>query len=133
MKLFPKILYYLRLILFLTVLIIIFITIKNYIKIGLWGYLFLIMEFIYIIVILLTILSKNKIYQEDLLFNIMHIGTYIYQLILSYKMFTFKISSLVLNSYRFYRNNYIILIILLFILMFYTILLYKDLLKNNKE
>lgn len=131
MKLFPKILYYLRLFLFLTVLVLIFINIKNYIKVGLWGYIFLTMEFIYITLILFTILSKRKIYQEDLVFNIMHIGSYMYQLILSFKMFSFKLSTLVLNSYKFYRNNYIILSILLFVLIIYTIALYDD--YNNKE
>ena len=95
MKTFKKLLYYFRLLLFLISLILMFLTIKNYIRIGLWGYLFFTIEFIYIIAILITLLSKQNIYKTDLIFNIMHIGTYTYQIILSTKMFSFKVSSIV--------------------------------------
>ena len=37
-----------------------------------------------------------------------------------------------LDSYVFYRNNYIILSVLLLTLIFYTIVLYKDLHKKKK-
>lgn len=126
MKSFQKILYYLRLILFIISMFLIFLTIKNYIKIGIIGYLFLVIEFIYIIIILLTILSKRKIYMNDLVFNIMHIGIYIYQTILSIRMFSFKVSLLFKNSLVFYRNNYIVLITLLLTLIFYSVLLYGE-------
>ena len=79
----------------------------------------------------MTFLSKKKIYKTDLVFNIMHIGTYIYQIILSIRMFFFKVSTLVKESFSFYRNNYIILIILLITLIFYTVILNGDIYKKN--
>lgn len=126
MKKFQKILYYVRLIFFLISLIFLFLTIKNYIKVGFWGYFFIIMEFCFIISILFTMLSKKKIYMTDLSFNIMHIGTYIYQTILFIRMQTYELTSLIPESYIFYRNNYIILSILLGSLIFFTIVLYVE-------
>ena len=131
MKTFKKLLYYFRLLLFLISLILMFLTIKNYIRIGLWGYLFFTIEFIYIIAILITLLSKQNIYKTDLIFNIMHIGTYTYQIILSTKMFSFKVSSIVKESFTFYRNNYIILIILLTMLIFYSLVLRSEFNKKS--
>ena len=133
MKMYQKILYYSRLFLFIISLILIFITIKNYVKIGLWGYIFFIIELIYILGMLITILSKREIYKNDLCFNIMHIGTYLYQIILSVRMFTFPLSLLVKESYIFYRNNYIILSVLLLTLIFYSLVLYGDLTINKKR
>lgn len=131
MKKFQKILYYLRLTLFIVSLILIFLTIKNYIKVGIWGYIFFIMEFLFIISILFTILSKRQTYVDDLSFNIMHIGTYIYQMIVTIRMQTYELTSIIPESYIFYRNNYIIISILLGALIFFTGLLYND--QYNKK
>jgi len=126
-RLYQKILYYIRLILFITTMILIFFTMKNYIKIGMYGYIYLFIEFAYIITIILTMLSQRKIYMCDFVFNIMHIGTYLYQIILSIRMFSFKVSFVITDSLSFYQNNYIILIILLITLIFYSIVLYSEL------
>ena len=129
MKLYQKILYYIRLFLFVISMVLIFININNYLKIGVFGYIFLYIEFIYIITILITILSKRKIYMTDLIFNFMHIGTYVYQIILSIRMFSFKVSMVIKDSLFFYNNNYIILTVLLLTLIFYSSILYKELKK----
>ena len=126
MKFYQKILYYIRLILFIISMVLIFFTLKNYIKMGIYGYIFLCTEFIYIITILLTILSKKELYMWDFVFNIMHIGTYLYQIILSIRMFSFKVSTIIKDSLTFYRNNYIILIVLLLTLIFYSLILYSE-------
>lgn len=133
MKKYQKLIYYLRLALFIITLILMFLNISNYIKVGLWGYIFLILEFIYIFAILITILLKRNLYKTDLIFNLMHIGTYMYQIILSIRMFSFKVSSLVKESFIFYRNNYIILSILLAVLIFYSLVLYGELSKQKNK
>lgn len=133
MKTFNKVLYNLRIILFIVSLVCIFLTMKNYIKIGLWGYIFFLIEFIYICTILFTILSKKKIYLKDLSFNIMHLGTYLYQIIISFRMYDFKVSSLVNESFVFYKNNFIILSVLLITLIFYTIIMNNDLIKKGSS
>lgn len=131
MKRYQKILYYFRLILFIISLILMFLTLKNYIKIGIFGYVYLWIEFVYIVTIILTFLSKREIYKNDLVFNIMHICTYLYQIIMIIRMSHYKVSILIKDSILFYRNNYIILTVLLLTLIFYNIILYNDLSKNR--
>lgn len=133
MKHFIKILYYLRMILFPITLILLFITMKTYIKVGLWGYLFFVVEFVYIFMMILTFLAKNNQFKNDVSFNIMHIGTYIYQIIVAVRTFNFRISSLLLDSYLFYRNNCIIMFILLITLIIYTAILYSELNIKKKK
>lgn len=126
MKTSRKILYYIRLSFFIITLIFVFLNIKNYLKVGITGYIFFIMEFAYIIILLLTILSKRKVYVTDLSFNIMNLGTCVYHSIVTYRMYTYKLTTLVPYSYRFYRNNYIILSILLAILIFFAYVVYVN-------
>ena len=127
MRPYQKILYYIRFILFIASMILIFFTLKNYIKLGIYGYIFLCIEFIYIITILLTMLSKKELYMSDFVFNIMHIGTYLYQIFLSIRMFSYKVSIIIKDSLSFYQNNYIILTILIITLIFYSVVLYGEL------
>lgn len=132
MNVYQKGLYYLRITMFNITLVLIFLTLKNYLRIGFLGYLFLLIEFVYIIIVLMTILSKKKLFKTDLAYNIMHLGTYLYQIILTSRMFSFKVSTLVKESFQFYRNNAVILNILLAILIFYSFVLYKDLCQKKK-
>lgn len=123
MKLLRKILYYTRIVLFILTLFLLFFTLNNYIKVGWSGYLFLGIVFIYIVVSLMTLLSKKKVFKNDFMYNFMQIATYIYQVILTIKMFSFNVSLLVKESIIFYRNNYLILSILLISLIIYTCIL----------
>lgn len=125
------ILYYLRLTLFIVSMIFIFLTIRNYMRTGIWGYLFFTFEFLYIITMLITILSKKNIYIKDCVYNCMHIGTYIYQIIISHRTISFPVSSLLSGSFKFYRNNYFIIISLLIILIIYSFFIKDD--KLNKK
>jgi len=122
MKNMKKVLYYVRMILFVLSLIFIFSAIKTFTKVGLWGYIFFIIEFIYIILMILTLLSHDKRYKNDISFNVMHIGAYLYQIIVSIKTFQFKMSTALIDSYLFYRNNCIIMIALLISLICYIVL-----------
>lgn len=126
MKKSYKILYCFRLVLFIISMIFIFLTIKNYMRIGIWGYLFFIVESLYVIVILITMISKKDIYMKDSLYNSMHIGTYIYQIIISHRTISFPASSLLNGSFIFYQNNYIIIISLLIILIIYSFFIKDD-------
>jgi len=123
MKNMKKVLYYVRMILFVLSLIFIFSAIKTFTKVGLWGYIFFIIEFIYIILMILTLLSHDKRYKNDISFNVMHIGAYLYQIIVSIKTFQFKMSTALIDSYLFYRNNCIIMIALLISLICYIVIL----------
>lgn len=127
---YKQILYYLRLLLFITSMIFIFLTIKNYIMSGIIGYLFFIVEFLYIIVILITLLSKKSIFINDKVFNGMNIGIYLYQIIISIRVFSFPISRLIPGSINFYRVNYMILIALLTILIIYSFVIKNE---SNKK
>lgn len=105
--------------------------IKTFVKVGIIGYLYLLIEFIYIISIILMILSKKEKYQNDLAFNIMQIGMYIYQGIVFIRTLNLSITSIALSNYVFYRNNCIILIILIITLFFYLFAINKEV--NQKK
>jgi len=72
---------------------------------------------------ILTLLSHDKRYKNDISFNVMHIGAYLYQIIVSIKTFQFKMSTALIDSYLFYRNNCIIMIALLISLICYIVIL----------
>ena len=73
-----KILYYLRLLLFIPYLVIIFLLIDNLYKTSFLSVVFFLLNLIYSFIMILTILSKKKIYQETISFNFLNIGIYIY-------------------------------------------------------
>ena len=132
MKKIDEILYYSRLSLFIISLIINFLMIGTFVKVGLFGYIYLFFEFIYISVIITMILSKKKRYKNDTAFNTMQIGTYIYQSIVYIRTFSWKLSSFSIDSYNFYRNNCIILSVLVIVILFYAFAINGESKINNK-
>ena len=73
-----KILYYLRLLLFIPYLVIIFLLIDNLYKTSFLSIIFFLLNLIYSFIMILTTLSKKKIYQETIPFNFLNIGIYTY-------------------------------------------------------
>ena len=70
-----KILYYLRLLLFIPYLVIIFLLIDNLYKTSFLSIIFFLLNLIYSFIMILTILSKKKIYQETISFNFLNSST----------------------------------------------------------
>lgn len=117
-----KIIYITRLIFFILHMLMLFMLLGNITYIGLIGYLFLIVDAIYIIVVIKELLSKNLIYQKDLYYNIMQLGLFAYITVLWSKLY-FNNNLYTKEFVAYLKNNYIILMVLLIFLIFYNLCL----------
>ena len=88
---FSEILYYIKLVIFIISLVVVFLLMQTIFKCGVFGYLFLFMESIYIIANVIMILMKNKRYREDIAFNVMQIGVYTYIVMIFIRSLNFNI------------------------------------------
>lgn len=120
-----KILYYLRLLLFIPYLVIIFLLIDNLYKTSFLSIIFFLLNLIYSFIVILTILSKKKIYQETISFNFLNIGIYIYIFML-YRITSTNSILDIINNKAYFNNNYIMLSILLIGLTTYAIILNNE-------
>ena len=120
-----KILYYLRLLLFIPYLVIIFLLIDNLYKTSFLSIIFFLLNLIYSFIMILTILSKKKIYQETISFNFLNIGIYTYIFML-YRITSTNSILDIINNKTYFNNNYIMLSILLIGLTTYAIFLNNE-------
>ena len=120
-----KILYYLRLLLFIPYLVIIFLLIDNLYKTSFLSIIFFLLNLIYSFIMILTILSKKKIYQETISFNFLNIGIYTYIFML-YRITSTNSILDIINNKSYFNNNYIMLSILLIGLTTYAIFLNNE-------
>lgn len=120
-----KILYYLRLLLFIPYLVIIFLLIDNLYKTSFLSVVFFLLNLIYSFIMILTILSKKKIYQETISFNFLNIGIYTYIFML-YRITSTNSILDIINNKTYFNNNYIMLSILLIGLTTYAIFLNNE-------
>lgn len=127
---FSEILYYIKLVIFIISLVVVFLLMRTIFKCGVFGYLFLFMESIYIIANVIMILMKNKRYREDIAFNIMQIGVYTYIVMIFIRSLNFNIST-ALNNYQFYCVNFIIMCVLIITSFAYMLVAFLD--KKEKK
>lgn len=120
-----KILYYLRLLLFIPYLVIIFLLIDNLYKTSFLSIIFFLLNLIYSFIMILTILSKKKIYKETISFNFLNIGIYTYIFML-YRITSTNSILDIINNKAYFNNNYIMLSILLIGLTTYAIFLNNE-------
>lgn len=119
MKKVTNILYCIRIILFIMHLLMLFTVLNNIVDVGLIGYLFLIIDSIYVIRVIFELLSQKKCYKNEIYYNIMQIGLFIYIIVLWYKLY-FDNTLLTKEFFVYLKTNYIILIILIAFLLFYS-------------
>lgn len=117
-----KIIYITRLIFFILHMLMLFMLLGNITYVGLIGYLFLIVDAIYITVVIKELMSKNIIYQKDLYYNIMQLGLFTYITVLWSKLY-FNNNLYTKEFVTYLKNNYIILIVLLTFLIIYNLCL----------
>ena len=120
-----KIIYYIRIILFIAFLIALFLLIDKLFTLQPFGSIFFILSLIYSFIMILSILSKKKSFIDAISYNILSIGVYLYTGVLCYIT---NISSklTIMNNDIYYRNNFILMIILFIGLILYTIELNKE-------
>lgn len=120
-----KAIYYIRIILFIAFLISLFLLIDKLFTLQPFGSIFFILSLIYSFIMILSILSKKKSFIDAISYNILSIGVYLYTGVLCYIT---NISSklTIMNNDIYYRNNFILMIILFIGLILYTIELNKE-------
>lgn len=120
-----KLFYYLRIILFIAYLIIMFLLIDKIYKPNFLCTTYFILNLIYALTIILSMLSKRLIFKTTLSFNTLNIGISIYTFII-YIIVKTNSRIDILSNPIYFKNNYIMLIILLVGIIFYTGILNKE-------
>ena len=115
-----KTIYYIRIILFIAYLIIMFLLIKPLFGKQLASNIYFFCNILYSFIILLTILSKKRIYKDMISYNILNIGIYIYTFIL-YFITNYNTKLDIINHKDYFQNNFILLSILVIGLGLYTL------------
>ena len=117
-NLITKLLYYLRIIVFIIHLVIVFNLLYITLRMSYFGTIFLIIEFIYSINVLIEMVGSKLRYKRDYVYNFMSLCYFGYLV-----SFYIKIKSNYLTpylSFNFLRNNYIVLSILLVLIIVYS-------------
>lgn len=120
-----KIIYYLRIILFVLYLITMFLLIDKLYKTSFLSIIYYIFNIIYSIFIIISIISKKKIFKEIISYNLLNIGIYLYTFML-YKIIKDNSFLDIINNKVYFNNNYIMMSILLFGLTTYTLILNNE-------
>ncbi len=120
-----KIIYYLRIILFVLYLITMFLLIDKLYKTSFLSIIYYIFNIIYSIFIIISIISKKKIFKEIISYNLLNIGIYLYTFML-YKIIQGNSFLDIINNKVYFNNNYIMMSILLFGLTTYTLILNNE-------
>ena len=125
MKKLARVIYYIKLILYIIHFYFVFLMLHNILDTKIYGLIFLIIYIIFAIKVLIELLSKKDQYKNDLVYNIMHIGVYFYLLIVSVKTYISKIyvTRLTLN---YFKINYIILSVLILFIFIYSYLEFRS-------
>ena len=120
-----KFIYYLRIILFITYLIVMFLLIDKIYLSNFISTVYFILNLLYLIIIILTILSKKEIFKTTISYNILNMGIYLYTILL------FKITSMnttldIINNQTYFQNNFIMISLLVIGLSGYSLILNND-------
>ena len=119
MKKFSKIIYYIKVFLFIINFYFIFSILHNILDTKIYGLVFIIVYLVYVIKILLEMLSKKDRYKNDIIYNFMQIGLIVYIMIISIRCMVVKMY-VTKFSMPYFRINYIILSVLILFILIYN-------------
>lgn len=125
MKRFTNIIYYIRMFLLIIHFYLVFSMLPCILDTKIYGYIFLFIYFIFIIKIILEILSKKKRYMNDLIYNLMQIGVYIYIIVIGIKVYVNELY-VTNNTLSYFKTNYMITSLLILFILIYSILEFKN-------
>ncbi len=125
MKNVSRVVYSIKLILFITQFYFMFLMLHNILDTRIYGIVFLLFYFIFAIKEILELLSKKERFKNDIIYNIMKIGVYGYLLFISIKTYLSKIyvTRITMN---YFIINYIILSLLIIFIIIYSYLEFKS-------
>ena len=119
MKKLANVIYYIKTLLFVIHFYFIFVMLPSILDTKVFGYIFLIFYFVYIIKTILELLSQKKRYKNDWIYNSMQIGFIAYIVFITLKISINKMY--VTNiTYSYFRNNFIIMSVLIIFILIYS-------------
>ena len=121
MKKLSKITYIVRMLLFIINFYFVFMMLENILDTKVFGIIFLVLYMILVIKVFIELLVKKDLCKDDIIYNIMQTGVYLYVLVMSIKVMIYNIH--VTNiTYNYFKTNYLILSILIVFVLIYSLL-----------
>ena len=130
MKKIAKIVYSIKMLLFIVQFYFVFIMLHNILDTRVYGIIFIVFYLIFVLKTIIELLSKKQRYKNDYIYNIMQLGIYIYLLIVSIKTTVFKVY-VTRNTIEYFKTNYIILSLLIVFVLVYSYLERKSNVKQQ--
>ena len=130
MKKIAKIVYSIKMLLFIIQFYFVFIMLHNILDTRVYGIIFIVFYLIFVLKTIIELLSKKQRYKNDYIYNIMQLGIYIYLLIVSIKTTVFKVY-VTRNTVEYFKTNYIILSLLIVFVFVYSYLERKSNVKQQ--
>ncbi len=127
-----KFINYLKTILFTVYLLILFLLIDKLYRPDFITITYFIINFLYALIIILSIISKKKVFKENVYYNIFNIGIYVYNIVIYYLVAN-NTRMEILNNQTYFRNNFLIVGSILIGLILYSLFLNgkKEIKKNG--
>lgn len=132
MKKFSKIIYWIKVFLFMINFYFIFTMLHNILDTKIYGLIFIIIYLIYVIKVILEMLSKKERYQNDFIYNLMQIGLIVYIMVISIRCSIVKMY-VTRFSLPYFRINYIILSVLIIFILIYNFVGLNETKKYKKK
>ena len=124
MKNVAKIIYAIKMFLFVIHFYFVFMMLHNILDAKMYGVIFLVFYIIFALKIIIELLSKKQRYKNDAIYNIMQVGIMAYLLIISIKTNLDKVY-VTRVTMGYFRINYIILSVLIIFIFTYSYLEFK--------
>ena len=125
MKKISKIIYIIKMFLFIISFYFVFLMLHNILDANIWGTMFLVIYYVLVLKIVIEIFSKKEECREDIIYNLMQIGVFVYLLIISIKTTTANV--LVTSAtLSYFKTNYIIVSILMIFILIYGFIEFKS-------
>jgi len=124
-KSISKIVYIIKMILFIVHFYFIFMMLHNILDAKIYGIIFLVFYLAFVIKTIIELLSKKGRYKNDAIYNIMQIGLYAYLIVISLKTTIAKVYVTRLTL-GYFKMNYVILSILIVFIFVYSYLEFKS-------
>ncbi len=115
-----KLVYAIRIVLFIIQFYLVYLLIPNILPVGIFGYIFLVVYLFYIIMVIRELLSKKKKYRYDLIYNFMQIGFIFYLIVINFKI-SYDHLYVVKKTLSYFNVNYIIMTLLQIFIIIYSL------------
>ena len=125
MKKMAKLVFYLKMLLFIGQFYFVFMMLHNILDTKIYGIVFIVIYLIFAFRILFELITKQIRYKSDIVYNVMQIGVYFYLIFVSFKTSIDKVY-VTRMTINYFKINYVILSILIIFIFMYSYLEFKS-------